>query len=58
MDAAQLEEAPAAQESHWIPLSDLITGLMVIFLLIALSYMMRAWQPGRPASNYVMNLQS
>jgi outer membrane protein OmpA-like peptidoglycan-associated protein len=29
------------QESHWIPLSDLMTGLMVIFLLIALMYMMK-----------------
>jgi outer membrane protein OmpA-like peptidoglycan-associated protein len=30
-----------AEESHWIPLSDLMTGLMVIFLLIAVSYMMQ-----------------
>lgn len=29
------------EESHWIPLSDLMTGLMVIFLLIAVSYMMQ-----------------
>jgi len=29
------------QESHWIPLSDLMTGLMVLFLLIAVTYMMR-----------------
>jgi outer membrane protein OmpA-like peptidoglycan-associated protein len=26
-------------ESHWIPLSDLMTGLMVIFLLIAVTFM-------------------
>ena len=30
-----------AEESHWIPLTDLMTGLMVIFLLIAVSYMMQ-----------------
>jgi outer membrane protein OmpA-like peptidoglycan-associated protein len=30
-----------SQESHWIPLSDLMTGLMVIFLLIAVMYMMK-----------------
>src|SRR3954452_731601 len=39
-----LSETPTTavgEESHWIPLSDLMTGLMVIFLLIALSYMMR-----------------
>jgi len=27
-------------EAHWIPLSDLMTGLMVMFLLIAVSFMM------------------
>jgi outer membrane protein OmpA-like peptidoglycan-associated protein len=31
----------AAEETHWIPLSDLMTGLMVMFLLIAVTYMMR-----------------
>src|SRR5262245_61495915 len=29
------------RDAHWIPLSDLMTGLMVMFLLIALTYMMR-----------------
>ncbi len=29
------------EESHWIPLTDLMTGLMVIFLLIAVSYMLQ-----------------
>lgn len=28
-----------ADEEHWIPLSDLMTGLMFLFLLIALAYM-------------------
>jgi len=27
-------------EAHWIPLSDLMTGLMVMFLLIAITFMM------------------
>lgn len=31
-----------ADEEHWIPLSDLMTGLMFLFLLIALSNMMLA----------------
>jgi len=30
-----------SQEAHWIPLSDLMTGLMVIFLLIAVMYMVK-----------------
>jgi outer membrane protein OmpA-like peptidoglycan-associated protein len=39
----QLEQSSVAvsEESHWIPLSDLMTGLMVIFLLIAVSYMIQ-----------------
>jgi outer membrane protein OmpA-like peptidoglycan-associated protein len=28
-----------ADEEHWIPLSDLMTGLMFLFLLVALAYM-------------------
>jgi len=31
----------AGSEAHWIPLSDLMTGLMVMFLLIAVCYMIR-----------------
>jgi outer membrane protein OmpA-like peptidoglycan-associated protein len=34
-------DTESAQESHWIPLADLMTGLMVMFLLIAVTYMMR-----------------
>jgi len=42
MAGRRLEAAPPlAQEAHWIPLSDLMTGLMVIFLLIAVMYMLK-----------------
>jgi outer membrane protein OmpA-like peptidoglycan-associated protein len=34
-------ESHQPQEGHWIALSDLMTGLMVLFLLIAVIYMMR-----------------
>jgi outer membrane protein OmpA-like peptidoglycan-associated protein len=38
----QLEsDTGSAEETHWIPLSDLMTGLMVMFLLIAVTYMIR-----------------
>jgi outer membrane protein OmpA-like peptidoglycan-associated protein len=30
-----------ADEEHWIPLSDMMTGLMFLFLLIALAYMVQ-----------------
>ena len=29
----------AKKESHWIPLADLMTVLMIIFLFMAISYM-------------------
>lgn len=31
----------SGHDDHWIPLSDLMTGLMMIFLLIAISYMIK-----------------
>ena len=30
-----------AQEEHWIPLSDLMTGLMMMFMLVAIVFMVR-----------------
>lgn len=37
-----LEKRPlSGHDDHWIPLSDLMTGLMMIFLLIAITYMIK-----------------
>jgi outer membrane protein OmpA-like peptidoglycan-associated protein len=41
MDGESGQTTAVGEESHWIPLTDLMTGLMVIFLLIAVSYMMQ-----------------
>jgi outer membrane protein OmpA-like peptidoglycan-associated protein len=42
MASRQLQASePLSQDAHWIPLSDLMTGLMVIFLLIAVMYMLK-----------------
>ena len=30
-----------AKEDHWIPLSDLMTGLMMMFMLIAIMFMVK-----------------
>ena len=38
-----------ADEEHWIPLSDLMTGLMFLFLLIALAYMWQVEQQAEQA---------
>ena len=38
----ELERSPIptrGQEDHWIPLSDLMTGLMMIFMLVAIVFM-------------------
>jgi outer membrane protein OmpA-like peptidoglycan-associated protein len=35
------EEVHDADEEHWIPLSDLMTSLMLVFLLIAIIYMIQ-----------------
>ena len=42
MSDALSADRTAASEAHWIPLSDLMTGLMVMFLLIAVCYMVRS----------------
>lgn len=34
-------QAGPAREEHWIPLSDLMTGLMMMFMLIAIIFMVR-----------------
>ena len=39
MNDALSADRTVASEAHWIPLSDLMTGLMVMFLLIAVCYM-------------------
>ena len=36
-----LERHTSSHEDHWIPLSDLMTGLMMMFLLIAIVYMIK-----------------
>ena len=41
MEQDPFSENSTPQDEHWIPLSDLMTGLMMIFMLIALSYMIK-----------------
>jgi len=33
-----------SNQTHWIPLADLMTGLMMVFMLIAVSYMLKVEQ--------------
>jgi outer membrane protein OmpA-like peptidoglycan-associated protein len=41
MSAKLLSASRQSAEAHWIPLSDLMTGLMMMFLLIAVVYMVQ-----------------
>jgi len=41
MLSTSLDSSLHHQEDHWIPLSDLMTGLMMFFLLLAISYMVK-----------------
>lgn len=43
-------------ESHWIPLADLMTGLMMIFMLIAILYMSKINQVASDYQNVKNNL--
>jgi outer membrane protein OmpA-like peptidoglycan-associated protein len=42
MLSTSLDSSLHHQEDHWIPLSDLMTALMMFFLLLAISYMVKA----------------
>jgi outer membrane protein OmpA-like peptidoglycan-associated protein len=33
--------SPSGREDHWIPLADIMTGLMMMFLLVALAFMIK-----------------
>jgi len=39
--STRLEARSSHSDDHWIPLSDLMTGLMMIFLLVAIVYMIK-----------------
>lgn len=41
MSKQLFHSSPSTQDDHWIPLSDLMTGLMMIFLLVAIVYMIK-----------------
>ncbi len=41
MAERSLDSATRHQEDHWIPLSDLMTGLMMFFMLLAVSFMLK-----------------
>jgi outer membrane protein OmpA-like peptidoglycan-associated protein len=44
-------------EDHWIPLADLMTGLMLVFLLLAFSYMLIAQQKERKIREIAVSYQ-
>ncbi len=47
MDGTRRGDTLESGEEHWIPLSDLMTGLMMFFLLLALAYMVKVEADGK-----------
>ena len=47
MQSTEVDGDHSAQEDHWIPLSDLMTGLMAMFLLISVLYMIQVESDAR-----------
>jgi hypothetical protein len=41
MSLQTLRPRPQGQEDHWVPLSDIMTGLMMIFMLVAIIFMIQ-----------------
>lgn len=54
-----LEKRPQskAQDDHWIPLSDLMTGLMMIFLLVAVIFMVKVEAQQRQAEQQAKRMR-
>ena len=47
-----------SQEDHWIPLSDLMSGLMMIFLLIAIVFMIQVQREAKKKEAIVTKLET
>ncbi|CAB1276246.1 OmpA/MotB family protein [Candidatus Nitrosacidococcus tergens] len=45
------------REDHWIPLADLMTGLMIIFMLIAISFMIKVKQEALKAEQEAIKVK-
>ncbi|MPR11657.1 OmpA/MotB family protein [Microvirga tunisiensis] len=47
----QTSGSPVAREEHWIPLSDLMTGLMMMFMLVAIIFMVQVDEDAKKAQH-------
>jgi outer membrane protein OmpA-like peptidoglycan-associated protein len=45
------------REEHWIPLSDLMTGLMMVFMLVAIVFMIQVEALMRKAENQAQQMK-
>jgi outer membrane protein OmpA-like peptidoglycan-associated protein len=51
-------KAASHEEGHWIPLSDLMTGLMMVFMLIAIIFMVNVESDAKVAKQNAMQAQA
>ncbi len=49
MSLKQLSPKSHSQEDHWIPLSDVMTGLMMVFMLVAIVFMIQVQREAKNA---------
>ena len=48
---------PPPHEGHWIPLSDLMTGLMMMFLLVAILFMLKVEEESKKVKELMVQAQ-
>src|SRR5262245_25806176 len=47
-----------SEEGHWIPLSDLMTGLMMVFMLVAIVFMLHVEADGKKSKQEALKAEA
>jgi outer membrane protein OmpA-like peptidoglycan-associated protein len=55
---AAVKQKKLPQEDHWIPLSDVMTGLMMIFMLIAIVFMIQVQKNAKEIEKRATNIKN
>ena len=54
---SQSDKSSAAREEHWIPLSDLMSGLMMMFMLVAIIFMVKVEAEAKKAEEAALTVK-
>src|SRR5262245_4315217 len=59
LKAILLQQKPVTtEEGHWIPLSDLMTGLMMVFMLVAIIFMLHVESEAKRSKQQALNAEA